>query len=47
MTQIACDGAPVNDWLYDARRLRFDGQTLVLFNANGAEVARLTRVYPT
>jgi hypothetical protein len=42
-TNIACPGAPVGDWVYAARRMAFDGQTLVLINDGGVEIARLTR----
>jgi hypothetical protein len=40
-TLIGCDGAPVPDWVTQARALGFDGSELVLMNAAGGEIARL------
>ncbi|WP_148076655.1 META domain-containing protein [Cellulomonas sp. PhB150] len=42
-TAAACDGAPVPYALADAFRAGFDGETLVLLDQGGAELARFTR----
>ena len=42
-TMIGCDGAAVPSWLASAARAGFDGATLVLVDAEGAEIARLVR----
>ncbi|GGM31189.1 MULTISPECIES: hypothetical protein [Micromonospora] len=42
-TLIGCDNVPVGSWLDGARRIGLDGAVLVLFDAQGAETARLHR----
>ncbi|WP_328471643.1 META domain-containing protein [Actinoplanes sp. NBC_00393] len=41
MTLIGCAGAPIGQWMTEARRAGFDGQTLVLLDGAGKEVGRL------
>ena len=40
-TLVGCDGAPVPEWVTQARALGFDGNELVLMNAAGGAIARL------
>lgn len=40
-TLIACDNAPIGEWLSAARRAGLDGETLVLVDAEGKELGRL------
>lgn len=40
-TLIACDNAPIGEWLTAARRVGLDGETLVLVDADGKELGRL------
>lgn len=42
-TAIGCDGAPVPSWLASAGRAGFDGEVLVLVDAESSELARLVR----
>lgn len=41
-TLIGCENIPVGDWMLMARSAGFDGDTLVLFDAEGAELGRLS-----
>ncbi|KGM09224.1 hypothetical protein N868_03745 [Cellulomonas carbonis T26] len=43
MTAIGCDGAPVPSWVATARRVGMDGGALVLLDADGEELGRLSR----
>jgi len=43
MTLIGCDNIDLGSWVAHARSVGFDGETLVLVNANGAELGRLVR----
>ncbi|MDT0163969.1 META domain-containing protein [Actinotalea sp. AC32] len=43
MTAIGCDGAPVPTWVATARRAGMDGESLVLLDADGGELGRLSR----
>ncbi|GEL93963.1 META domain-containing protein [Cellulomonas composti] len=40
-TMMGCEGAPVPSWVAGASRAAFDGQTLVLLDADGTELGRL------
>lgn len=40
-TMIGCENVPIAAWLSDAARAEFDGDTLVLRDASGAETGRL------
>ncbi|WP_158228335.1 META domain-containing protein [Pseudonocardia sp. MH-G8] len=40
-TMIGCENVPIASWLTDATRAGFDGDTLVLRDATGAETGRL------
>jgi hypothetical protein len=42
-TLIGCENVPVAAWLARARRAGFDGEVLVLLDAEGRELGRLTR----
>ncbi|HLU56054.1 MAG TPA: META domain-containing protein [Pseudonocardia sp.] len=42
-TMIGCENVPIARWLADAARAEFDGATLVLRDAGGAETGRLVR----
>lgn len=42
-TEMWCDNVEVASWVLDADAAGFDGDTLVLVNANGAELGRLVR----
>jgi hypothetical protein len=42
-TLIGCDGAPTGAWLLQARRAAVAGERLILYDAAGRLVARLTR----
>lgn len=43
-TLLGCPGVPVGSWLGQAARAGFDGATLVLLDASGAEIGRLERL---
>ncbi|MEV4640701.1 hypothetical protein AB0J80_25505 [Actinoplanes sp. NPDC049548] len=45
-TLIGCDNVPVGQWLSSARLAGFDGETLVLFDPQAAELGRLRRAKP-
>jgi hypothetical protein len=42
-TLIGCANVPIALWLSGGRRAGFDGRTLVLLDATGKELGRLTR----
>lgn len=42
-TLMWCEGAPVPFWVSHAKRVGFDGASLVLFDIEGAELGRLAR----
>jgi hypothetical protein len=42
-TAIGCHNVLIDEWWFRAARAGFDGATLVLLDADGGELARLTR----
>jgi hypothetical protein len=42
-TAMGCDGAQVGSWIASAARAGFDGDVLVLVDADGHETGRLRR----
>ena len=43
ITQVGCENIPVEGWVSSARTAGFDGDILVLFDADGSELGSLTR----